>query len=168
MISSALILLLFPVLMAFAASSDLLTMTISNKLVVALTVGFFALALMTGLSLPVIGSHLASGALVLVVAFGCYAAGWIGGGDAKLAAAIALWFGFDHMLVYLLYASLLGGLLTLVVLRFRSETLPPVLARQDWVMRLHDQKVGVPYGIALAVAALIVYPDTIMMRQLAM
>jgi len=35
-------------------------------------------------------------------------------------------------------------------------------------MRLHDQKAGVPYGIALAVAALVVYPDTIMMRQLAM
>ena len=105
---------------------------------------------------------------VLVVAFGCYAAGWIGGGDAKLAAAIALWFGFDHAAVYLLYASLLGGLLTLLVLRFRSETLPAVLVRQDWVMRLHDQKAGVPYGIALAVAALVVYPDTIMMRLLAM
>jgi prepilin peptidase CpaA len=167
MISSALALLLFPALMAFAAASDLLTMTIPNKVVVALTAGFFALALMTGLSWPVIGSHLASGALVLVVAFGCYAAGWVGGGDAKLAAAIALWLGFDHAVVYLLYASLLGGLLTLLVLRFRGEILPAVLARQDWVMRLHDRKAGVPYGIALAVAALVVYPDTIMMRQLA-
>ncbi len=167
MISSALALLLFPALMAFAAASDLLTMTISNKVVVALTAGFFALALMTGLSWPVIASHLASGTLVLVVAFGCYAAGWVGGGDAKLAAAIALWLGFDHAVVYLLYASLLGGLLTLLVLRFRGEILPAVLARQDWVMRLHDRKAGVPYGIALAVAALVVYPDTIMMRQLA-
>jgi prepilin peptidase CpaA len=144
------------------------TLTVSNKVVVALSAAFFALAWMTGLSWPVIGSRLASGALVLVVAFACYAAGWIGGGDAKLAAAVALWFGFDHIAVYLIYASLLGGLLTLLVLKFRSETLPAVLARQDWVMRLHDQKAGVPYGIALAVAALVVYPDTIMMRQLAM
>ena len=167
MISSALILLLFPMLMAFAASSDLLTMTISNKVVLALAVGFMALALMTGLSWPVIGSHLASGALVLAIAFGCYAAGWIGGGDAKLAAAIALWFGFDHVLAYLLYASLLGGMLTLLVLKFRSETLPAALVRQAWVMRLHNEKSGVPYGIALAVAALLVYPDTIIMQQLA-
>jgi prepilin peptidase CpaA len=166
MLSSALILVLFPLLMAFAACSDLLTMTISNKLVVALTASFVALALMTGLAWPVIGSHLASGALVLVVAFGCYAAGWIGGGDAKLAAAIALWFGFDHMVIYLLYASLLGGLLTLLVLRFRSEPLPAALMRQAWVMRLHDQKAGVPYGIALAAAALVLYPDTIIMQQL--
>jgi prepilin peptidase CpaA len=167
MISTALILLVFPMLMAFAASSDLLTMTISNKVVLALTAGFMALALMTGLSWPVIGSHLASGALVLAVAFGCYAAGWIGGGDAKLAAAIALWFGFDHILAYLLYASLLGGMLTLLVLKFRSETLPAALLRQAWVMRLHNEKSGVPYGIALAVAALVVYPDTIIMQQLA-
>jgi prepilin peptidase CpaA len=168
MLSDALILLLFPALMAFAASSDLLTMTISNKLVLALVAGFLALALLTGLSGSVIGSHLASGALVLVVAFGCYAAGWIGGGDAKLAAAIALWFGFDQVLTYLLYASLLGGLLTLLVLRFRNEPLPGMLARQGWVMRLHNENAGVPYGIALAVAALIIYPDTIIMQKLAM
>jgi prepilin peptidase CpaA len=166
MISSALILLLFPTLMAFAASSDLLTMTISNKLVLALTAGFMTLALMMGLSWPVIASHMASGVLVLSVAFGCYAAGWIGGGDAKLAAAIALWFGFDHILAYLLYASLLGGMLTLLVLKFRSEALPAALMRQAWVMRLHNEKSGVPYGIALAVAALLVYPDTIIVRQL--
>jgi prepilin peptidase CpaA len=163
---NAFILLLFPMLMAFAASSDLLTMTISNKLVLALIAGFLALALLTGLSASVIGSHLGSGALVLVVAFGCYAAGWIGGGDAKLAAAIALWFGFDQVVTYLLYASLLGGVLTLLVLRFRSEPLPAVLARQGWVMRLHNENAGVPYGIALAAAALIVYPDTIIMQQL--
>jgi prepilin peptidase CpaA len=166
MISSALILLVFPMLMAFAACSDLLTMTISNKLVLALVAGFFALAAVTGLSGSVIGSHLASGALVLVIAFGCYAAGWIGGGDAKMAAAIALWFGFDQVVPYLLYASLLGGLLTLLVLKFRSEALPAALVRQDWVMRLHDKNGGVPYGIALAVAALIVYPDTVIMQQL--
>jgi prepilin peptidase CpaA len=168
MMINALILLLFPTLMAFAACSDLLTMTISNKLVLALMVGFVALALLTGLSGTVIGGHLASGALVLVVAFGCYAAGWIGGGDAKLAAAIALWFGFDQVVTYLLYASLLGGLLTLLVLRFRSEPLPAMLARQGWIMRLHHEDAGVPYGIALAVAALVIYPDTIMMQKLAM
>jgi prepilin peptidase CpaA len=71
------------------------------------------------------------------------------------------------VLAYLLYASLLGGMLTLLVLKFRSEALPAALVRQDWVMRLHNEKSGVPYGIALAVAALLVYPDTIIMQQLA-
>jgi prepilin peptidase CpaA len=90
--------------------------------------------------------------------------GWIGGGDAKLAAATALWFGFDHLLPYLFYASLLGGALTLLLLSFRTLPLPQYLAAQQWVQRLHDKKSGVPYGIALAAAALLVYPDTLWMQ----
>ncbi|MGH6664478.1 MAG: A24 family peptidase, partial [Pseudolabrys sp.] len=106
MLTDAIRLLLFPALMAFAASSDLLTMTISNRISLALTGGFAVLALATGMGLPAIGMHLAAAALVLTIAFTCFAFGWIGGGDAKLAAATALWFGFDYLLDYLVYASL--------------------------------------------------------------
>lgn len=157
-------LLLFPALMAFAASSDLFTMTISNRLSLALTGGFFLMALVTGMSLPEIGMHLAAAALVLVIAFIFFWRGWIGGGDAKLVAATALWFGFGHLLDYLLYASLLGGALTVLLLQFRRMDLPLVLARQKWIERLHDAGAGVPYGIALAAAALIVYPHTPWMK----
>ena len=153
-------LLLFPALMAFAASSDLFTMTISNRLSLLLAAGFCILAIVTGLSLSAIGLHLAAGALVLVIAFGLFSQGWIGGGDAKLAAATALWFGFDHLLDYVTYASLFGGVLTLVLIQFRKLPLPAVLARQKWIMRLHETGGGVPYGIALAAAALMVYPKT--------
>ncbi len=160
MLTDGIRLLLFPALMAFAASSDLLTMTISNRLSLALTGGFFVLTIVTGMSLPVIGMHLAAGALVLVVTFGFFSQGWIGGGDAKLAAATALWFGFDHLPEYLIYASLFGGVLTLVLIQFRKLPLPGLLARQPWIMRLHDSDGGIPYGIALAAAALVVYPKT--------
>jgi prepilin peptidase CpaA len=160
MLTDAVRLLLFPALMAFAASSDLLTMTISNRLSLALTGGFFLLTIVTGMSLSAIGMHLAAGALVLTVSFGFYSQGWIGGGDAKLAAATALWFGFDYLLVYLVYASLFGGALTLVLIQFRKLPLPAILARQSWVLRLHEKGAGVPYGIALAAAALAVYPET--------
>ena len=102
---------------------------------------------------------------MLVVAFGFFARGWIGGGDAKLAAATALWFGFDHLLDYLIYASLFGGVLTLVLIQFRTLPLPAALARQAWIMRLHESDGGVPYGIALAAAALVVYPKTGWMRR---
>ncbi len=152
--------LLFPALMAFAATSDLFTMTISNRLSLALTGGFFLMALVTGMSLPDIGMHLAAGALVLVISFIFFWRGWIGGGDAKLVAATALWFGFAHLLDYLLYASLLGGALTVLLLQFRRLDLPQALAGQKWIGRLHDAGAGVPYGIALAAAALIVYPHT--------
>jgi len=153
-------LVLFPALMAFAASSDLLTMTISNRLSLALAGGFFVLTLVTGMSLHAFGMHLAAAAVVLVVAFGFFTRGWIGGGDAKLAATTALWFGFDYLLDYLIYASLFGGALTLAILQFRKLPLPAVLARQGWILRLHETEGGVPYGIALAAAALAVYPKT--------
>ncbi len=160
MLTDVIRLALFPALMAFAASSDLLTMTISNRLSLALAGGFFLLTLITGMSLPAIGMHLAAGALVLVVCFGFFAMGWIGGGDAKLAAATALWFGFDYLLDYLIYASLFGGVLTVLLIQFRRVPLPDLLARQGWIVRLHDAGAGVPYGIALAAAALTVYPKT--------
>jgi prepilin peptidase CpaA len=146
--------------MAFAASSDLFTMTISNRLSLALAGGFLVLAVVTGMNLHDLAMHLAAGALVLVFAFGFFSQGWIGGGDAKLAAATALWFGFDHLFEYLVYASLFGGVLTLVLIQFRTLPLPAPLARQPWIMRLHEEGGGIPYGIALAAAALAVYPKT--------
>ena len=109
MVTDVIRLLLFPALMAFAASSDLLTMTISNWLSLALAGGFFLLIPVTGMGLHGVGMHLAAATVVLVVAFLFFSQGWIGGGDAKLAAATALWFGFDHLLDYLIYASLFGG-----------------------------------------------------------
>jgi len=160
MLTDIIRLLLFPALMAFAASSDLLTMTISNRLSLALAGSFFLLTLVTGMTLPAIGMHLAAAALVLVFSFGFFSQGWIGGGDAKLAAATALWFGFDFLLDYLVYASLFGGVLTLVLIQFRKLPLPGPLARQPWILRLHETGGGIPYGIALAAAALTVYPKT--------
>ena len=160
MLTDLIRLLLFPALMAFAASSDLLTMTISNRISLALAGGFLLLALITGMSLAAVGLHLAAAAVVLAIAFGCFACGWIGGGDAKLAATTALWFGFDYLLDYLIYASLFGGVLTLVIIQFRRLPLPGPLARQPWILRLHETGGGIPYGIALAAAALAVYPKT--------
>src|SRR5215475_7739626 len=156
-------LLLFPAAIAFAASSAILTMTISNRLSLLLVGGFFGLAFVIGMSPATLGLHLGAGLLVLAVTFVIFAQGWIGGGDAKLASATALWLGFDQLLTYLLYASMLGGALTLLLIRFRLQPLPDMLAGQQWVQRLHQRDAGVPYGIALAAAAVIVYPETTFM-----
>ena len=153
-------LMLFPALMAFAAASDLFTMTISNRVSLALVAGFLILALLGGMGLHDIMSHIGAGAAVLVVAFACFAMGWVGGGDAKVAAGVALWFGFDHLMDYLVYASLLGGALTLLLIQLRQWPLPSPLAGQAWLLKLHDKQSGIPYGIALAIGALLVYPET--------
>jgi prepilin peptidase CpaA len=164
MLIDAIRLLVFPALMAFAASSDLFTMTISNRVTLALVGGFVVMALVSGMSLGDIMANVGAAATVLAVTFVFFARGWIGGGDAKLAAATALWLGFDHLAVYLLYASIFGGVLTLAMIRFRHMPLPAALAEQEWVKRLHRLDGGVPYGIALAAAALLIYPDTAWMQ----
>jgi prepilin peptidase CpaA len=164
MVIDATRLLLFPAMMAFAASSDLFTMTISNRVALVLIAGFFALALMAGMPVEQMMWHAGAGAAVLLVTFLFFSRGWIGGGDAKLAAATALWLGFDHLMDYLLYASMFGGILTLAMIRFRLMPLPKALAEQEWVKRLHRLDGGVPYGIALAAAALLIYPDTAWMK----
>jgi prepilin peptidase CpaA len=61
---------------------------------------------------------------------------------------------------YLLYASLFGGALTLLLLQFRQWPLPYALTGQLWLERLHAKDTGIPYGIALAIAALMIYPET--------
>lgn len=153
-------LVLFPALMIFAAFSDLFTMTISNRISIALALIFFILAILLGVPLREIGLHVACGLCVLLLTFFFFSRGWIGGGDAKLASATALWLGFDHLADYSLCSALLGGGLTLFILMARRWPLPSFLATQQWVTRLHDRKSGVPYGIALAVAGLILYPET--------
>lgn len=153
-------LLVFPFLMIYSAFSDLLTMTIPNRVSLILLAGFPVLAFAAGVPLEAIGWHLSCGIGILVITFTLFSFGWIGGGDAKLAAATALWLGWDHMLDYGLISSVLGGALTLAMLQMRKFALPEKMKAQAWIERLHNGANGVPYGIALAVAGLILYPET--------
>jgi prepilin peptidase CpaA len=166
MLIEAIRLTLFPAMMAFAASSDLFTMTIANRVSLILAGGFVLLAGLTGMSGHEMLTHVGAATVVLVIAFACFTQGWIGGGDAKLAAATVLWLGVGHLADYLVYASLLGGGLTLLLIQYRAMPMPQMLLGREWAERLHRQDSGVPYGIALAVAALLVYPQTEWMTAL--
>lgn len=161
MLSSALI-SIFPILVAFAGASDLLTMKIPNRVSILLVAGFVVLALVLGLSADQWLEHISGGAVVFVACFVMFSLGWMGGGDAKLASAVALWIGFNQdLLAFALLLSTFGMMLTMGLLAFRSvHLLPAILNRQEWISRLHDSKTGIPYGIAIAAAALYVYPKT--------
>jgi len=163
---STIAMLLFPMAMALAASSDLLTMRISNKLVLFLVVSFCVVAMAINLPLQQFALHVACALVVLAVGFTLFAFRWIGGGDAKLAAATTLWLGFGLTVPYLIYAGLLGGVLTLMILALRNLPLTPFLARFHWLERLHDRKSGVPYGIALALAGMLVYTNSTIFERL--
>jgi prepilin peptidase CpaA len=152
--------IIFPAAMAYAALMDLTTMKIRNGLMLALLVAYPLLAPLAGLSLQEIGSSTAIAFFILIAAFTFFALGWIGGGDAKLATVTVLWLGANHALAYVTYAALLGGALTICLLQFRNVVLPAAWQVRPWVARLHATDTGVPYGIALALAGLLVFPDT--------
>lgn len=161
------LLFLFPAAMAFAGAMDLLTFTIPNRVSLALLAGFLGAAPLAGMPMAELLGHLGAGLAMLMVGMAMFSRGWVGGGDAKLLAAAALWLGFDNLVVYVLWTAVLGGVLALVLLMYRRFFPPLWLARQTWAMRLHDPNEGIPYGMALAAAGLVVYPSTAWMAPLA-
>lgn len=159
--------LVFPAAMAFAASMDLLTMTIPNRISLALIAAFAVSLPFSGLGLAGTASHVGAGLLMLAVGIVMFSQGWIGGGDAKLLAAASLWIGLDLLMGYLLCVVVAGGLLVLVLLLYRQIVLPPALMQVEWAQRLHQKAGGVPYGIALAAGGLWIYPQTAWLTTLA-
>ncbi len=158
---SMLFLAVFPLAMIFGALWDLTTMTIPNVLTIALAAAFAILVPFLGLTLQEIGLHVAAGLLMLLVEMALFALGWIGGGDAKFVAATALWAGMGNLLPYLIWASVIGGVLTLLILVFRRMPLPLFMMRRNWIARLHNPKEGIPYGVALAIGGLMIFPQTV-------
>ncbi|MEP3279492.1 MAG: prepilin peptidase [Stappiaceae bacterium] len=160
------VLTLFPLLAVLAAVTDLARMTIPNWLSMGLIAGFAILAPFSGMDMTLAGWHIATGLGLLVVTFSLFSMGWIGGGDAKYAAAIALWFGWPATLEFLLISALFGGALTIAIVAFRKMPLPQLAYNQEWITRLHDPKNGAPYGVALSCGALYVFPNTVWMSTI--
>src|SRR3954470_5731745 len=118
----AAILLIFPLCLAFAAISDLLTMTIPNRVSLILVLSFAVLAPLSGMALPAIGMHALGAILVFGICFALFALNVMGGGDAKLLSAAAIWFGYDPVLLsFLIYVGIFGGVVTLAILVIRSQ-----------------------------------------------
>lgn len=160
----ALILVVFPFCMVYAALSDMVSMTIANRVSIVLIATFAVVAPLSGMEWPTYAWHFAAGGVVLVAAFGLFALGGMGGGDAKLLAATAIWMGFDQQLVvYLLYSAFLGGVLTLGLVAFRNSPLSHYAGRAEFLRHFADEKVGIPYGVALGAGGLMAYPASPLM-----
>ncbi|MBN9241338.1 MAG: prepilin peptidase [Mesorhizobium sp.] len=157
----ALIFVVFPFCMLFAAISDMLSMTIANRVSLVLVGAFVAVAPLTGMAWADFGWHLAAGATVLACTFCLFAMGAMGGGDAKLMAASAVWMGMGFCLVqYILVASVIGGFLTMGLLAYRGSPLAVFTRHNMFLRHFANEKVGVPYGIALGLGGLLTYPDS--------
>ena len=105
-------------------------------------------------------SHIVAGGATLVLGFLLFLRGYIGGGDAKLLAAISIWTGFDGLYAYFLFVAIAGGILALLLLGFRWFRLPNLFQRIAWLERLHSEKKHIPYGIAISSGAVIALSQT--------
>lgn len=153
-------LLPLPFAAVVASLLDLTCYRIPNWLTVGLTLLFLPAAVLAGLSWHDILMHYGVGLAVLLVTFTLFSLGWFGGGDAKLAAAMACWMGLNQVFPFLLATSLAGGVLAFLIITFRWLPLPRIASGNAILLRLHDRKEGIPYGIALGAAALLVFPKT--------
>ncbi|WP_234186946.1 prepilin peptidase [Shinella sp. NM-101] len=161
--TDAVIFVVFPLCVAIAACSDFLTMTIPNRVSAILLASFLIVAPFVGLGLIDIAVHLAAGLIVFSACFALFAFNVMGGGDAKLLTASAVWFGLTFSLVeFLVYVSFLGGVLTLAILSLRAHT-NTILASGLPVPDSLVMAKKVPYGIAIGVAAFMAYPSSPLM-----
>ena len=102
-------LVFFPALMALSASMDLLTFTIPNRICASLALGYLVLAAPLGVPAADILLNISCALAILALAFVLFSLGWVGGGDAKLAAATAVWLGWSSILDYGVAAAIFGG-----------------------------------------------------------
>lgn len=157
------IFLIFPLCMAVAALSDLFTMTIPNRVSIILVGAFVLIVPFAGLAPPVIGMHFVGALIVFIVCFVLFALNVMGGGDAKLLSAAALWFGFDQsLLLFAVYVSIVGGMMTMLILVMRSSA--DVFAAIGVPVPhslMHAKKI--PYGIAIGIGGFLAYPSSPLM-----
>jgi prepilin peptidase CpaA len=157
---AASVFVIFPLCLAIAAFSDLFTMTIPNRASVILIISFFSIALLTGLPLAQLGSHVGGALAVFVVCFALFAANTMGGGDAKLLTAASLWFGLNPSLVeFLAYVGIMGGAATLVILIIRAQS-DTILAIGLPVPNSILIAKKIPYGIAIAIGGFFAFPSS--------
>ena len=162
--TAAAIFVVFPLCLAIAALSDMFTMTIPNRVAAILLASFVVVAPLAGLGLADIAVHLLAGLLVFSACFALFALNIMGGGDAKLLTASAVWFGFNvSLFAFLVYVALFGGILTVAILMLRAQSNSILAAGLPVPDHLLTAK-KVPYGIAIGVAGFVAFPASPLMQ----
>lgn len=155
---NALMLLGFATLLLVAALTDFRSFTIPNRLCLGILILYPAYVMSSPVGVDW-RSGLVAGVLVFVVTTGMFAFGWLGGGDAKLITAAAVWAGMDQVALMIFVVLLLGGLYsTLEAIRLGY---PKLIWRR--IMKQKTAKTAgeavdveemprdaVPYGVAIA------------------
>lgn len=151
---------LLPFLVVVAGIYDFFTLRIPNWLNAVIVLAFFPMALLTGLPFEIMLWHCLTAIVILVIGFGLFSGGFIGGGDAKLLAAAGLWFGWPAALPFVVFTAIAGGVLALAfqlwgMLKFEQE-----VHEIGWAKRFLNIKADLPYGIAIAAGGIISFSGT--------
>ncbi len=151
-----------PILLIFAAVSDIRNLQIPNSIPIAIT-GLFALgALAAGLDGWSVGEHYAVGLGVLIAGAMLFAINVMGGGDVKLLAAASVWFEPTEIFGLLLITAIFGGLLALLVLVMRRfPGAAPFASALPWMAEDPEGRsasVAIPYGVAISAATIYLCP----------
>lgn len=152
------IVLVFPAAMIYAGWRDVVSYEVPNWVSVFVVAAFCAGAALAGVAMTTVAWHLAAGAAVLIVGWILLAVGVVGGADAKLLAAAAVWTGWSALAEFLLVVGLSGGVLALGLIVWRRIALPARWAGREWLRRLHARDAGLPYCAAIGCAGLRIFP----------
>jgi prepilin peptidase CpaA len=163
---SALVAFVFPAIVIFAALRDTTTLTIPNWLTGLGLVAFIPAALIAHIGLADLGLCLATGVGCLLIGMGVFAAGWAGGGDAKLLAVCGLWLGWRPVGPFLMWTVLAGGAFSLFLIILRRFFGPLAARAPTWAFKILNPKGEVPYGVAIAAGALMAFPHSAIMLAL--
>lgn len=159
-LSGILAVIVFTGSMIHVMVTDLTQMKIRNSVLVLLITAYPFLAITTEMPPGHIATSVIAGSAVFLGGVGAFAAGLIGGGDAKLAAVSTLWLGADLIASYLLLTAVLGAVICLATLAWRSM--------QAWHSRDGSPRrfKYLPYGPGMALAALILFEQTLWIRAI--
>lgn len=158
---------IFPAMLVIAAVSDVVRYEIPNWVSVVLAVGYILIALLNGAGFAQLASHVMAGAAVFALGAVLFYFRAFGGGDVKLLAASAVWVGWHDLFPYLIVVALAGGIVTLLLLVIRcvnklaGNANDPLMTEDEsaWLSRLLSPERGVPYGVAISLAGLLVFSN---------
>lgn len=151
---------LLPLLMMIAGIGDFLSYRIPNWLNGIIALSFVPMAVATGMPLDMAAIHIATGAVVLALGFGIFALGLVGGGDAKMMAAAAIWFGWPAVLQFLVFTVIAGGVLAVILALRAAVQVNHDIRGHTWMERWKVAKPDIPYGIAFAAGAILAFPQS--------
>jgi len=153
------IVVIFASTMLMASFKDATTMTIPNWISLALITGFFVIIPFVWPGWTEFGTHMLVGATFFLAGFAMFAFGWLGGGDAKLMAATALWWQWPDAIIYVLYTTIIGAGLA-IALMIGRKYIPVRILTSPWAYKMFKDEKKMPYGLALAAGALLTLPQS--------